>query len=63
MNQTEVKDRQEPLQWENPCENCKWMYQVSDQEFPCSHCIHNTKHVQVTDCDNERTRYYYRSKK
>lgn len=51
MNQTEVKDRHEPLQWENPCENCKWMYQVSDQEFPCSHCIHNTKHVQVTYYD------------
>ncbi len=40
----EVKDRFEPL--ENPCEGCKWIDEISDSEFPCSHCIYNINHVE-----------------
>lgn len=38
-----VRDRSFPP--DNPCDCCKWRKMVSDQDFPCSHCIHNACHV------------------
>lgn len=28
---------------ENPCDRCRWLDEVEDDEFPCSECIHNLK--------------------
>lgn len=39
-----VKDRFSPAG--NPCDACIWIDEVSDTEFPCSHCIHNVNHVE-----------------
>jgi hypothetical protein len=39
----EVKDHFEP--GENPCDRCRWVGEVSDRDFPCSHCIHNQNHL------------------
>ena len=30
----------------NPCDCCKWIDEISDAEFPCSHCKHNVNHVE-----------------
>ena len=38
-----IIDRFEPN--ENPCDRCKWMDEIEDTDFPCSHCIHNLNHV------------------
>lgn len=35
----EIKDRFEA--GENPCDRCHWLDEVTETEFPCSHCIHN----------------------
>jgi len=40
-----VKDRFELPEQGNLCESCRWMNEVNDTEFPCTHCVHNPGHV------------------
>jgi hypothetical protein len=43
MTDDEIKDRFTVP--DCPCNGCRWLDEIEDDEFPCSHCIHNLNHV------------------